>query len=159
MSRFAKGLFLAGFHVALVLSVVAKYRSDRASLPRVWARAVPYDPNLPIRGRYVRLQVEVEIPAGPTGPGWAILSVDNDRLVATPSGPDAGLLIRTLPGNRVALQDAVAYFIPEHIPDPSRRPLGEELWVEVSVPKRGPPRPIRLGVRKDGQLTPLDTEP
>ncbi len=153
MSRFAKGLLLAGFHVALVLSVVAKYRSDRASLPRVWARAVPYDPNLPIRGRYVRLQVEAD---GPTGAGWATLSVVNDRLVATPSGPDAGLLIRTLPGNRVALQDAVAYFIPEHLPDPSRRPPGEELWVELSIPKRGAPRPIRLGVRKDGHLTPLD---
>jgi len=34
--------------------------------------------------------------------------------------------------------------------------LSEELWVEVTVPRRGPPRPLRLGVKKDGTLTPLD---
>lgn len=50
----------------------------------------------------------------------------------------------------------VVFFIPEHVPDPSRRAPGEELWVEVSVPRKGLPRPIRLGVRKDGVLTPLD---
>jgi hypothetical protein len=50
----------------------------------------------------------------------------------------------------------VAFFIPEHVLDPSRRPAGEELWVEVTVPGKGPPRPIRLGVKKDGALTPLD---
>jgi hypothetical protein len=54
------------------------------------------------------------------------------------------------------LQEPVAYFIPEHVPDPSRRAAGEELWVEVTVPKKGPPRPIRLGVKKAGTLTPLD---
>jgi hypothetical protein len=49
----------------------------------------------------------------------------------------------------------VAFFIPEHVPDPSRRANGEELWVEVSVPHKGPARPIRLAVKKDGVLTPL----
>jgi hypothetical protein len=52
--------------------------------------------------------------------------------------------------------EPVAFFIPEHVSDPSRRPPGEELWVEVSVPAKGPPRPIRLGVKKDGVLTPLE---
>jgi len=56
----------------------------------------------------------------------------------------------------VRLNQPIAYFIPEHAADPSRRPPGEELWVEVTIPQRGAPRPIRLGVRKDGQLTPLD---
>jgi hypothetical protein len=51
----------------------------------------------------------------------------------------------------------VAFFIPEHVADPSVRPAGETLWVEVTVPKRGPPRPIRLGVRKaGGAIEPLD---
>jgi hypothetical protein len=51
----------------------------------------------------------------------------------------------------------VAFFIPEHIPDPSRRTQGEELWVEVTIPKTGPPRPIRLGVKKgDGPIVPLE---
>jgi hypothetical protein len=38
----------------------------------------------------------------------------------------------------------------------SRRQEGEELWVEVTIPKKGPPRPIRLGVKKgDGAIIPL----
>ena len=40
--------------------------------------------------------------------------------------------------------------------DPARRALGEEPWVEVNVPKSGPPRPIRLGVKKGEALTPLE---
>lgn len=53
------------------------------------------------------------------------------------------------------LANALAFFIPEKVPDPSRQPAGEALWVEVTVPPRGPPRPIRLGVMKKGSLTPL----
>jgi hypothetical protein len=30
-----------------------------------------------------------------------------------------------------------------------------DLWVEVSVPREGPPRPLRLGVMKDGKIVPL----
>jgi hypothetical protein len=60
-------------------------------------------------------------------------------------------------GEPVAILDSpLAYLIPEHVADPSRRPSGEELWVEVTLPRKGPPRPIRLGVKKDGTLAPLD---
>jgi hypothetical protein len=30
-----------------------------------------------------------------------------------------------------------------------------EVWAEVTLPRRGPPRPIRLGIKKDGVVTPL----
>jgi len=109
----ARGLLLAGLHLALVAALGGKLLLDRAVRPRQWLKAAPVDPDAPIRGRYVRLQVE--LPAGS----------------------------RTL----------LAYFIPEHVPDPSLRPPGEELWVEVTLPRRGPPRPIRLAVKKDGKLT------
>ena len=46
------------------------------------------------------------------------------------------------------LAEPVAFFIPEHIPDPSRRQEGEELWVEVTIPKKGPPRPDPFGCEK-----------
>jgi hypothetical protein len=49
-----------------------------------------------------------------------------------------------------------AFFVPEHLPDPSRRAAGEELWIEATIPRKGPPRPIRLGVKKDGIITPLE---
>jgi hypothetical protein len=87
-------------------------------MPRVWVRSAPYDPSLPIRGRYVSLR----------------LMSDQKELNG----------------------QQVDYFIPEHADDPSQRPFGEELWVEVTVPPTGPPRPIRLGIKKNGALTPLD---
>lgn len=125
MKPFVKGLVLAGVHVALVSSLGAKLLIDRARLPRMWLRVAPYDPNLPIRGRYVRLRI-------------------------------------FLPQEKIAVPletgEPIAFFIPEHVPDPSRRPPDEELWAEVTVPRRGPPRPIRLGVKKNGVLTPLPLE-
>ncbi|MCZ6514734.1 MAG: hypothetical protein O6850_02600 [Acidobacteria bacterium] len=33
-----------------------------------------------------------------------------------------------------------------------------QLWAEVTLPRQGPPRPIRLGVKKEGLLTPLDLD-
>lgn len=112
-----KGLILATIHLALALSVTAKFAFDRATLPRQWVRAEPVDPMLPLRGRYVRLQLR---------------------------------------GETDQLKMPVAYFIPADAADPSRRAAGEELWVEVSIPRQGPPRPIRLGVKSGETLTPLD---
>ena len=157
-----KGLVVAALHVALVAGVGATLLVDRATKPRVWARTAPYDPELPIRGRYVRLRLEA-VPA----PGFdaplaydrnVTLSTRNGQLVATPADSGANLArITAREGERIALLAIpVAYFIPEHIPDPSARKPDEELWVEVTVPRKGPPRPIRLGVRRNGVLTPLE---
>ena len=63
--------------------------------------------------------------------------------------------LRLVPSGMVTLADSVAYFIPEHAGDVTRLKPGEELWVEVSVPPSGAPRPLRLGVKRDGVLTPL----
>lgn len=117
-----KGLLLAALHLAIVSSLGGKLLFDRATRPRVWMRAAPYDPSLPIRGRYVRLRLEP----------------------------------RTASAATVLSSNEVVFFIPEHLPDPSLRAAGEELWAEVTLPKKGPPRPIRLGVKKNGALTPLD---
>ncbi len=107
-------------HLLIVSSLGGKLLYDRATRPRVWVKTRPYDPNLPIRGRYVRLRLE---------------------------------------GNKVVQGATVLFFIPEHVKDPSRRATGEELWVEVTLPKKGPPRPIRLGVKKDGgEITPLELD-
>ena len=87
------------------------------------------------------------------------LTVEMGRLIAVPTEHPTGVsAIRgpTREGPVAALLPPVLYFIPEHADDPSRRPMGEELWVEVTVPKKGLPRPIRLGVKKNGVLTPLD---
>lgn len=173
-----KGLWVAVLQLVLVGSLAAKFTYDRATRPRVWVRTAPVDPNLPIRGRYVRLRVEAAIgeavvwPAAPVAGGnaWAgtrtpltrvVLTVEGDRLVAMPASPidtlALGARVAQRTGGGVAvLDEPLAFFIPEHVADPSRRAAGEELWVEVTVPKDGAPRPIRLGVKKDGVLTPIE---
>jgi hypothetical protein len=89
---------------------------------------------------------------------WAsvTLSVRNGRLVAEPVPFDTGVRVIRWSNGPWRIAEPVAFFISEHVPDPSRRPPGEEVWVEVSVPRRGEPRPIRLAVKKDGVLTPLN---
>ena len=135
MNATQRGLLLALIQVALVSSLGGKLLIDRATRPRVWVKAVPYDPSTPFRGRYVRLRLITSeiMPGG-----------DHPAPGETPSIPEG-----------IGSNEPVAFFIPENIPDPSVRPAGEELWVEVTIPKEGPPRPIRLGVKKDGELTPL----
>ena len=175
MKPLAKGLVIAVVHVAIVASLGAKLLYDRSTQPRVWALAAPYDPNLPIRGRYVRVQLVVEPrgiqetkPAlGQPLPKSVTLRVEADRLVAEPNPQERGydpsaLHVQFIQrrGETLAVLDRpVAFFIPEHIPDPSIRQPDEELWVEVTIPKKGPPRPIRLGVKKgDWPITPLEIE-
>jgi hypothetical protein len=154
--RVIKGFAVALVQVAMILSIGAKLAIDRASLPHLWVQTAPYDPNLPIRGRYVSLLVMAEA-QGFTGDavyGSARLRVEGNKLIAQLA--DDGNVAVTVSGNRARLTQPVAFFIPEHVPDPSWRQPGEELWVEVTIPKKGPPRPIQLGVKKNGVLTPLD---
>ena len=157
------GLALALIHTGLVASLGAKLLADRARLPHGWARTVPYDPDLPIRGRYVRVRLEVPVESLPTDIGrWdrraVRVAVVEDRVVAAldTAAPTMAQFDSVPEGVRVSLDQPVAFFIPEHISDPSIRPAGEELWAEVTVPRRGPPRPIRLAVMRDGALTPLE---
>ena len=144
----------------MVASLGGKLLIDRATRPRVWARTVPVDPDDPIRGRYVRLRVEGAPVDLPDDYSHVALAARNGTLVLTASdGSALTAHVSNRNGQRVALLDQpLAFFIPEHVPDPSVRAAGEELWVEVTLPKQGPPRPIRLGVKKDGVLTPLAVE-
>jgi hypothetical protein len=158
--RLRKGLIVAALHLALVTSLGAKMLADRAMRPRVWARVVPFDPDLPIRGRYVRMAIEGrgDENVRTVYNGYFQAVARNNELVFVPAS-DGHLYgaVQERDGRYVVrLAVALAYFIPEHVPDPSMRAGGEELWVEVTIPRRGPPRPIRLGVMKDGSLTPLD---
>ena len=145
MKSWAKGLVLAAVHVGLVASLGAKLLYDRATRPRVWALTAPYDPDLPIRGRYLSLQLVVE-PRGIQGPqpesAWqpqsVTLHVADGRLVAEGNAQERGFNPADL-----------------HVRFIDRR--GEKLWVEVTVPKKGPPRPIRLGLKKSGgPIVPLE---
>jgi len=158
-----KSLVAGGIQLALVLSMGGKLLYDRATRPRVWARAAPYDPSFPIRGRYVSLQLEVQVSGALRDGQPIVLSDEGGKLVAEAApasnlgGETLRLRIRSFRSALgYTLSEPVLYFIPENVPDPTRLPSGEELWAEVTIPRKGPPRPIRLGVKKgDGPITPL----
>ena len=154
-----KGLIVAVVQVLLVASLGGKLLFDRATRPRVWARTAPFDPDLPIRGRYVRMRIEGQA-VGLSPESFSVpVSVEarDGALVIASASQESRLSARLVPERGVAILDQpLAFFISEHVPDPSIRPPGEELWVEVTLPRRGPPRPIRLGIKKDGVLTPLE---
>jgi hypothetical protein len=121
-----KGLIVAAIQCAIVLSLAGKYAIERERLPHEWVKCAPFDPNLFIRGRYISL-----------------------RLVIDPADP----LFR---GRPVRLNGPVAFFLPEHAEDPLIRLRdGEDMWVDVTVPPDSEPRPIRIGFKKDGAITPL----
>ena len=159
MTTISKSVALGAIQLAMVLSLGGKLLIDRATMPRIWVKVVPYDPDLPVRGRYVSLRLTAEARGFASGfiYGTAKLSVEDGKLIARPTEDNGGIMANVSGDPPVAnLSEPLAYFIPEHVADPSNRPPGEELWVEVTVPPKGPPRPIRLGVKKDGVLTPLN---
>jgi hypothetical protein len=170
------GLILAAIQLTIVGSLSVKLLADRAMLPRAWVRAAPVDPNLPIRGRYVQIRPEIDrfenmgvAPATRNDANRQEPGVDSRTLrpvrlesrggvlFAAGSDVDSGVWgsLMKRPDREVVRLDPVAFFIPESVADPSIRKPGEELWVEVTIPRAGPPRPIRLGVKRDGVLTPL----
>jgi hypothetical protein len=166
MTRRGAGLLLAVIHVAIVGSLGLKLLVDRARLPRAWARTEPYDPSTPLRGRYVRLALDVPLATPPAGrgdysePGVRLRAVDG-RIAGELADEVTSPRVRLRQENGIwssRLAEPVAFFIPEHVPDPSVRSPGEELWAEVTIPGSGPPRPIRLGVMRDGRLTPLELQ-
>ena len=72
------GIILALVQLVLVLSVAGKYLYERKTRPRVWTRAAQYDPSLPLRGRYVALQLMVDACGLPRGAEHTIPAFPED---------------------------------------------------------------------------------
>jgi hypothetical protein len=171
MSGMRKGLLLGAIQIALVLSLGAKLLYDRVTRPRVWVLSNAFDPELPIRGRYLseRLQFPSEgftyVEESAQNPNswyanrqWAYLEVRDGQLIAYQHGSGSGMWVHLRKVNDGAItaisEDPVLLFISEHAEIPALKP-GQETWVEVTVPAQGPPRPIRIGIKKDGIIMPL----
>jgi hypothetical protein len=172
-----KSLLLAALHVALVCTLGAKLLYDRAHRPRIWIKSAVYDPNLPIRGRYLGLTIEVPaerftshtmkqayrdgyIDSEYFSPDHCDLVLRGNQLIAVANQDgDYYANVRRHDQDVVAqINNQSLYFVPEHADSALLRKSGEELWFEATIPRKGPPRPIRLGIKKDGVLTPLPAD-
>jgi len=182
MSRMRTGTALFAIQLLLVLSVAGKFYYERHTRPRVWVRATQYDPELPIRGRYMDLRLVADSCALPhdkqhfdggypidkedRSPGswdWKVtataqdgkLILKDDEYTRPPSEVGDVYSRENEPCDRATFTPGLEFFIP----DTARRAVvpkpGQELWVEVTVPASGPPRPIQLAVSDSTGFHPL----
>ena len=49
------------------------------------------------------------------------------------------------------INEPVDFYIAEHAADPTPLKPGQELWIEVTIPPQGPPRPLQLAL-KDNEI-------
>ena len=127
MNSLSKGIIVGALQCVLVLSLTGKLFYDRSTCPRVWVKTMPWDPNLPIRGRYLAL----------------VLTPDSDS-----------------PYFQRMNHERVVFFVTEHqteLDSLTFRRNAPDLWVEVTIPRKGPPRPIRMGFNKEGQFIEVDS--
>ncbi len=173
----------------IVSSIAGKYLWQRWRCPRVWTRAAAVDPELPMRGRYLSLQLTIDgcqstLPSAklatfPRDVNGAIksgpyvlkpqpvdfranLKVENNKLVALriegQEDSSAGQEISAMPSapcDQMRLTDGVDFFISGAAQSPLPLKPGQELWIEVTVPPKGPPRPIQLALKENGAWKPL----
>ena len=59
------------------------------------------------------------------------------------------------PCDQMRLTEPVDFYISELAKDPSWVKRGQELWIEVTVPPKGPPRPLQLALKDNGVWKPL----
>jgi hypothetical protein len=186
----AVSVALLVIQLLLVSTIAAKYLVQRWQCPRVWALAQGYDPELPMRGRYIQTQLRVDgcqstLPSakaaqfprdfsGAVKPGpymmrpmpvnfRADLKVENDRLIAVQVQGDesgtAGEQVSAMPGaacDQMRLMTPVNYYISDTAKSPLPLKPGQELWIEVTVPPKGPPRPLQMALKDNGVWKPLE---
>jgi hypothetical protein len=179
-----KAAVVALIQILIVSSLGAKLLYDRRRCPQAWFFTQRYDPNLPIRGRYVSLQITVNDPpsdeeiskqsssqlqtAGLNGSQWCgSIVVRNATPTAefdnSPTWDCENLSFVRWPENgasRLRVNQPILFFIPDTAKDPTALARGDEMWVLATIPRKGPPRPIALGVKKAGEteITRLDLD-
>jgi hypothetical protein len=91
----------------------------------------------------------------------AKLAVKDNRLIALherdEQDPHALMVdgLENRPCDRMRLSQPVNFYIAEHAQSPLPTQRGDELWIEVTVPPKGPPRPIQLAMKQGGSWKPL----
>jgi len=145
-------LVMRGRYLSLHLEV----DGCRSTLPSAKQAGFPRDVNgAAIQGHYVvrgstivGFQAELKVADNKL---WAIAIRDAEsggvgrRVTASPGAPC----------DQMRLVDPVNFYIPEHARSPLPLASGAELWIEVTMPPKGPPRPDQLALKQDGRWEPL----
>jgi hypothetical protein len=167
-----QGLVLLFVQLLLVLSVAGKYLYERQTRPRVWTRATQFDPALPLRGRYLALTLVLDacgLPRdtsqrfpqyyrGPFSSRWDVsLTADDGKLLprVDPHSRQTLTLLDGKPCNRATLDSPEMLFIPESTQLPFSLKPGQDLWLEVTLPASGPPRPLQIALSSGEGFHPL----
>jgi hypothetical protein len=148
-------LLMRGRYLSLQLMV----DGCQSTLPSAKQAGFPRDVNgAAIQGRYmVRGTGIVGFPAElkvADNKLWAIAIRDGEKrgaeemVMASPGAPC----------DRMRLADPVNFYIAEHARSPLPLASGAELWIEVTLPPKGPPRPVQLALKQDGRWEPLAFE-
>lgn len=95
----------------------------------------------------------------------AKLEIQNNRLAAISAALDEmgreGQQVIALPGtacDQMILYQPVPFYIAQGTREPSTLKVGQELWMEVTVPPAGPPRPLQLALKDNGKWKPLASQ-
>ena len=148
-------LVMRGRYLSLQLTV----DGCQSTLPSAKRADFPRDVNgAAVQGQYaIRGGGNVEFPAQlkvADNKLWAIgirevEKREGERTVMAPPGA---------PCDQMRLVEPVNFYISEHATSPLPLVSGAELWIEVTVPPKGPPRPIQLALKQDGRWQPLAFE-
>ena len=168
MTSRRKGLIVLVVQLVVVLSVAAKYAWERHTCPQVWVRAGQWDPEQPLRGRYLSLNVTVDGCGLPrdeahashfqndgvthTNYSWQVTTAAREgKLVAVvwdgkTAEPTESVGANESEGcSEMSLWQNVEFFVSEKVQLPQLG-KGQQLWALVTVPPQGPPRPVELAV-------------
>jgi hypothetical protein len=145
-------LVMRGRYLSLQLQV----DGCQSTLPNAGQAGFPRNPNgAAVEGPYsIRSGVPVQFSAS--------LKVEDNRLLAIPipdqensvsgqwvsAGPDSGC-------GQMRLQQPADFFIADTAKAPLPVQKDQELWIEVTVPPKGPPRPLALALKENGVWKPL----
>jgi hypothetical protein len=145
-------LIMRGRYLSLQLQV----DGCRSTLPSAKQANFPRDINgAAIQGPYaIRSERNVEFPSDLKVDGNKLLAIRTTEEEYSPSAQR--VTVRTgAPCDQMRLVNPVDFYIPEHAVDPTGLKPGQELWIEVTVPPKGPPRPTQLALKDNGAWKPL----
>jgi hypothetical protein len=148
-------LLMRGRYLSLQLIV----DGCQSTLPSAELATVPRNvEGLPTGESYtIRSTEPVQFPARLKVEGNKLLAI---RIEGEDNGSDE-LTVEGLPGSScedLRLDGGVDFYIAEHAAVPAPLKPGQQLWIEVTVPPKGQPRPIQLALKDGGAWKPLAFE-